>query len=103
MFIAGIRGESLPGGASAAISKRIGYMVNIGELIHEKVAEKGLSVTWLAKRLNCSRTNVYKIFDRRTIDTGTLFRISIALGFDFFEIHSRELQSRITPPLHDKK
>ena len=103
MFIAGIRGESLPGGASAAISKRIGHMVNIGELIHEKVAERGLSVTWLAKRLNCSRTNVYKIFDRRTIDTGTLFRISVALGFDFFEILSHELQSRITTTPNDKK
>lgn len=103
MFIAGIRGESLPGGASAAISKRIIYMINIGELIHEKVAEKGLSVTWLAKRLNCSRTNVYKIFDRRTIDTGTLFRVSIALGFDFFEILSHNLQSRITPPPRNKE
>ncbi len=78
-------------------------MVNIGELIHEKVAERGLSVTLLAKRLNCSRTNVYKIFDRRTIDTGTLFRISIALGFDFFGILSHELQARIPPTALDKK
>ena len=71
------------------------FMVDIGELIHEKVAEKGLSVTWLANRLNCSRTNVYKIFDRRTIDTGTLLRISTVLEFDFFEIYSRELHIRL--------
>ena len=96
-------GERLPGGTSAAISKRIGYMVNIGELIHEKVTDKGLSVTWLAKRLNCSRTNVYKIFNRRTIDTGMLFRISIVLELDFFEILSHNLQSRISPTPCNKK
>ena len=84
----------MPGGASAAISKRIGHMVNIGELIHEKVAERGLSVTLLAKRLNCSRTNVYKIFEKQTISTEELFRISEILGCDFFKMYSDKLSNK---------
>ncbi len=67
-------------------------MINIGELIHEKVREQGKSVTWLARRLNYSRTNIYKIFNKPSIDTDVLLRISDALGYDFFYIYSRELQ-----------
>ena len=77
--------------------------IDIGSEIKNRLKTSKHSVVWFAGQLECSRTNVYKIFDRRTIDTGTLFRISVALGFDFFETLSRELQSRITPPLRDKK
>ncbi len=39
---------------------------------------------WLAKKINCDRTNVYKIFQRPSIDTELLSRISKALDYDFF-------------------
>lgn len=66
-------------------------MINIGELIHEQVKKQGLSVTWLAHKLNYSRTNIYKIFDKSSIDTDVLLRISSALDYDFFAIYSSEL------------
>ena len=66
-------------------------MINIGELIHEQVKKQGLSVTWLAHKLNYSRTNIYKIFDKPSIDTDVLLRISSALDYDFFAIYSSEL------------
>lgn len=39
---------------------------------------------WLAKKINCDRTNIYKIFQRPSIDTELLARISKALDYDFF-------------------
>lgn len=39
---------------------------------------------WLAKKVNCDRTNIYKIFQRASIDTELLSRISKALDYDFF-------------------
>ena len=66
-------------------------MVDIGKLIHEKVCEQGRSVTWLARKLNYSLTNIYKIFEKPSIDTDVLMRISDALDYDFFAVYSREL------------
>lgn len=69
-------------------------MINIGKLIQQQVKERGLSVTWLAHELNYSRTNVYKIFDKQSIDTDVLLRISIALEYDFFAIYSAEVVTK---------
>ena len=46
--------------------------------------EKGQTVTWLARQVPCSRTNIYKIFDRPSIDTDMFARLSDIMGFDFF-------------------
>ena len=40
--------------------------------------------SWLARKINCDRTNIYKIFQRPSIDTALLSRISKALDHDFF-------------------
>jgi hypothetical protein len=57
------------------------------------VAE-GRSASWLAERLNCSRSNVYKIYESRTINTNLLFRISQALDYDFFEACSEQFLTK---------
>lgn len=57
---------------------------HIGGRIREVLAERGLTVDWLACRIPCERSNVYNIFRRETIDAGLLFCISQALGHDFF-------------------
>ena len=46
--------------------------------------EKRRAPSWLAKKINCDRTNIYKIFQRPSIDTELLSRISKALEHDFF-------------------
>ena len=53
--------------------------------------EQGHTVTWLACKLSYSRTNVYKIYDKKSIDTDLLLRISSILQYDFFGLYSREL------------
>lgn len=50
--------------------------------------EQGLTTVWLANELGLHRTNLYKIYDRPTIDTGLLLRISRILKYDFFSLYS---------------
>jgi hypothetical protein len=54
---------------------------------------EGRSATWLAERLNCHRSNIYKIYESPTIDTTLLHRISRILEYDFFKDCSEEFVS----------
>ena len=69
-------------------------MIHIGELIKARLAQVERSPRWLAKKINCDRTNIYKIFQRPSIDTELLARISKALDYDFFLELSIEQKNR---------
>lgn len=70
-------------------------MMDIGVIIREKLKERGKPVVWFARQLSCSRTNVYKIFDKCSIDTNELMRISKILDYDFFKLYSAEMDENI--------
>ena len=40
----------------------------IGKCIEDELRRQERSVVWLARKLDCNRTNVYKIFHRSSID-----------------------------------
>lgn len=67
-------------------------MIHIGKQIRLKMEERNETVVWLAKHLSCSRTNVYKIFQKHSVDTDILSRISLILDFDFFSLFSEDLK-----------
>lgn len=69
--------------------------IHIGNLIQEKVKEKNISVVNFAKMLNCDRTNIYRIYNRKSIDVELLERISINLKTDFFKIYSIDIENKI--------
>ena len=69
--------------------------MHIVQLIRQQVEKQGVTVSWLARQLPCSRTNVYKIFDRATIDTSVLVRISIILKYDFFKHYSESIKDKM--------
>ncbi|MGN1376668.1 MAG: helix-turn-helix domain-containing protein [Prevotella sp.] len=66
-------------------------MEKIGELIKQKLQEKGKTSVWLARQIPYSRGNIYKIYNKKSIDTATLMRISMALEYDFFKHFSQQL------------
>lgn len=68
----------------------------IGTIIQQELKNQERTVSWLARKLDCDRTNVYNIFRRQDIDTELLMRISIILHRDFFSIFSKEAKRRIT-------
>ena len=58
--------------------------MHIGQRIKEVLEQRHKPVTWLAKEINCERTNVYNIFARKDINTGLLTKLGIILEHNFF-------------------
>lgn len=59
--------------------------LHIGHMVKSVFDKSGLSVAEFARRIHCERTNVYKIFNRQSIDVETLVKISKALEHNFLE------------------
>jgi len=68
----------------------------IGHVIKAELRRQERSVTWLSRKIHCDRRNMYDIFARSYIDTGLLFRISLALGTDFFKYYSDVLNMELS-------
>jgi DNA-binding Xre family transcriptional regulator len=64
--------------------------MHIGQRIKEVLLNQHKPVTWLAREINCERTNVYNIFSRKDISTGLLEKICHILNHDFFKELSEE-------------
>lgn len=58
--------------------------IHIGQIIKEELRRQQRTPAWLARQINCDRTNIYHIFARKGIDTDRLMQISVALNVDFF-------------------
>ncbi|MBQ8602870.1 MAG: XRE family transcriptional regulator [Bacteroides sp.] len=65
-------------------------MIHIGKIIEEELRSQERSVTWLAEKLYCDRTNVYKIFKKRSLDAELLLRVSHILHINLFLYYSDE-------------
>lgn len=57
--------------------------LHIGHMVKSVFDKSGLSVAEFARRIHCERTNVYKIFNRQSVDVETLVKISEALEHNF--------------------
>ena len=64
--------------------------IHIGSLIKLELQRQERTVSWFARKLNCDRSNVYKIFKRPTIDTELLLRISQTLQHNFFDVYQQQ-------------
>ncbi|MBI4944890.1 MAG: helix-turn-helix transcriptional regulator [Bacteroidetes bacterium] len=64
--------------------------MHIGKKIKEAVKRSGMSVTEFAAKINYSRRNIYSIFEKESVDTSLLTKISDVLGQDFFVHYSSD-------------
>ena len=71
-------------------------MVNIGQKIKDELQRQERTVSWLARKLNCTRAAVYRIFDKNSIDIALLASISQVLHHNFFEELSDEVNNDMT-------
>lgn len=71
-------------------------MQPIGILIKEELENQERTVSWFARKLHLDRSNVYRLFQKTSVDTGLLVRISLVLGRDFFADFSGELSERLS-------
>lgn len=66
-------------------STNMNNTIHVGHLVERYVnSVSGLTISELARQLNCSRRNVYRIFDRHSMDTSLLIRLCSVLKHDFF-------------------
>ena len=75
--------------------QKINLAMHIGNKIYEEVKRQGKTTVWLAKELSCDRTNVYRIYEKSSIDLSLLMRISNILKFNFFELLSEEYDNTL--------
>jgi plasmid maintenance system antidote protein VapI len=76
--------------------------INIGTIIKAKAAEKSISGTQLAAMIQCHYSTVNDIYQRKSINTEQLLKISLALEYDFFtEIFGNSLKNVITKSQDD--
>lgn len=67
----------------------------IGLLIKEELERQERSISWFARKLSCDRSNIYRLFQKDSIDTNLLTRISVVLGRNFFTELSDNVEERI--------
>ena len=68
--------------------------IHIGRIIQAKMKADGRSARWFARKLNCTVANVYKIYEKPTINTDLLLRISYILQINFFACYYNLLHER---------
>ena len=59
--------------------------IHIGRLVKSVFDSSHLSVSELARQLHCDRSNVYSIFQRRSVDVELLAKLSKILHYNFLE------------------
>lgn len=59
-------------------------MIHIGQQIKAELARQERGVSWFARKLAYDRSNIYRLFQKESIDTLLLKRISHILNHDFF-------------------
>jgi len=69
--------------------------INIGEAIKKKMEEDGRKVSWLAEKINCNRNNIYRIYEKKHLDTELLLQICVHLEIDLFSLYSQQINEEI--------
>ena len=69
--------------------------VDIGKAIRQKIGERGTTVAWLARQVNCNRGNLHRHLQKEYIYPELLEKISVALKTDFFTVHSNFVRTKI--------
>ena len=68
--------------------------IHIGKKIKKVLDNSEITKVEFAKRLGITRTVAYNIFERKSINTALLARISLVLRHDFFKHYSETLKSK---------
>ncbi|MBR1514650.1 MAG: helix-turn-helix domain-containing protein [Bacteroidales bacterium] len=67
---------------------------HIGHLVKAELARQERTVAWLARKLCCSRQNVYHLFESQWVSTEILSRLCDILDCNFFKVYSDDWESR---------
>jgi transcriptional regulator with XRE-family HTH domain len=68
---------------------------NIGEEIEKVAKTRRLTSAYIAKKLGKTRSNMNHIFKRKTIDADLLYKLSVILDFNFFDLYANSLRKKM--------
>ena len=63
--------------------------IHIGNIIRSDLRRKGLTNAWLAERVGMTERTLQRLFNKSSIDTQLLLRISVILHTDFSIYYSQ--------------
>jgi len=69
--------------------------IHTGKLIKQKMEEEGRKAEWLAKKIPCHKTHIYRIYAQEYVHPELLIRISIFLKHNFFTHHFNYVNEQI--------
>lgn len=67
--------------------------IHIGNLIRDELHRQGHNNEWLAERIGVTTRTLQRIYNKSSIDTQLLLRISQALRIDLFQPYSQTLST----------
>ena len=76
--------------------------LHIGQLIQEQLRKDQRSVSWLAREIHCTRNNVYKVFNKPSLDSNLILKISKAMKFNFFQYYTAEFIASVKDRMGDE-
>jgi len=62
--------------------------LHAGSVIKQIIKEEKIKISDFARAIHCSRSNVYSLFERESLDTKRLSLISKVLGHNFTKLYS---------------
>lgn len=80
--------ELIFGFGSQAHKIAITMQIHIGNLIRDELRRQGRTNQWLADQLDIDRRTLQRLYNKPSIDTQQLLRISKILGVDLFKYYS---------------
>jgi transcriptional regulator with XRE-family HTH domain len=79
---------------------------HLGTYIKNRVKEKGITVSEFARRIHCTRRNIYQIYKKNSLDTDLIKRISLALEIDLLSTFNKssflKLKNDVQPETIEK-
>ena len=67
----------------------------LGEEIRVRMLKQNISPSELADKINCTRSNIYNIFERNSLDIFLLWKISKVLKYNFLKDFYEDIEDHI--------
>lgn len=77
--------------------------IHIGKIIRAQLKADKRSISWLAQEIGCTRSHLYKMFRKPSIDNKLLLDISIAMSFNFFQHYAKAFHEGIKTRMGDEQ
>ena len=73
--------------------------VHIGREIKSRFLASQMSKSEFGRQIGVSQQHVNRLFDKESVDTDRLSKISLALGFNFFSLYCEEAPTKVSANL----